>query len=595
MSTNVNTFLRPFIGPAGRSAFVGSVSTTTIATGVLCGGFAVSWLLPYHTFPFWAFYNDYLSVISVVLALFIFYSKNRVRAEIPSPSYVPCALAVIVGIDALTGRMPAPWDAFIPIGYLVCAASAIVLAVNIARCEAGDVALRRSYRYLSFAIVLAGICSALITYFQYFRVDDLLGDWSVGMGNGSDALRPFGNLGQPNQLALILCWSLAGLWWLFQIGDLGGKVTIFLSTLLLASLALTQSKIAWLIIPLLGAIVVLSNRRPDIRKASPLVVILLIAVFCGFVWELPALTQLSGTPTEAIGKRLETNGVRSVMILEGFYIGLQHPWLGVGWSSYGRNQVLVAPLFGETQYAMHSHNIVANFAAELGIPITILLIAVTFIWFYRRYIAVRCSPRAVFALMVFVAVGVHSMVEFPLWYAYVLLPVAFLTGLVEAEVKNAPRLSLNRNAVVVTCIVGSFVMVVVSHDYRDVVQGFRALGYQRLGWNYYGGSTKAPPFTVFPLYYRYFEFANVHPTVGMPAEDIARYEAVKERFGYAPVLMRMATIYALNGRQADAVTTMMALRRLYAQRYAEAYASWQTMGKEYPEVLGAVYGRLPPP
>lgn len=572
------------------------LTSARMATACVCVGFVVSWLSPYHTFPYWAFYNDYVSLLAVVLATLVFYGRAaRPAADVPTSAFVFIGLAAIVVVDAVTGRMPAPFDAFIPIGYLVAAATTIVLARDLGRSEDGPGAIARAYDWFAMALVFAGLVSAFITFFQYFRVDDLLGDWSVGMGDGRMAIRPFANIGQPNQLALLLCWAVAGLWWLFQAGRLRATVSTVLAVLILFSAVLTQSKVAWLIVPLLATTAAWVNRRADVKRVSPLLIVALVAFFAIAVLTLPLLAEFSGTATESVDKRMETNGVRSVMILEGFYIALQHPLLGVGWSAFGANQVRVAPLFGETQYAMHSHNIVSNLAAELGFPITIALTVATGLWLYRRYIRVKAAPHGIFALMIFIAVGVHSLVEFPLWYAYVLLPVAFLIGLMEADTKTKVRVSLGRNAMVSVALVGSMLMVLVAHDYRGVVQGFRALGYQRLGWDYYGGSTQAPAFTIFPHFFRYFEFADVHPTVNMPAADIARYESVKERFGYAPVLMRMATIYALNHREADAVTTMLALRRLYAQRYAEAYASWEAMAREYPEVLGAVYRQLPPP
>jgi len=81
----------------------------------------------------------------------------------------------------------------------------------------------------------------------------------------------------------------------------------------------------------------------------------------------------------------------------------------------------------------------------------------------------------------------------------------------------------------------------------------------------------------------------------MKPEEIAFMERTASRFGYAPVLMRMSLVYALNGRPDDALRAMKTLSRLHAQAYPEAWAVWQGMAQAEPDKYGAVFARLEKP
>ncbi len=573
------------------------VSAATGAAAIVCSAFLVAWLLPYHTYPYYSFYNDYISLLGVAVSLLVLYfNKRRVAVSVPVAVVLPLGLALMIAIDATTGRMWAPREAIIPISYLLLAGGAMLLGRNLAAVGAdGKRELERAFGFFCTALIVAGLICALITFCQYLGIDDRLGDWTVAIGNdGISAIRPYANLGQPNQLALILTWSLAALWRSFVRNARFGLVSFMFATLILASLALTQSKIGWLIVPVLVMLTLLGNRRTDTGKVPFVALVGLIVIFLFFVLGLPYFSHFLGIITEDVTKRMETNGVRYVMILQGLYIGLQHPFFGVGWSGFGAGQVAVAPLFGETQYAMHAHNFVANLAAENGWLFALCATAAILYWLFGRYVKREITTNTLFVLMIFSAVMIHSLVEFPLWYAYVLLPTAFLVGLTDCELEITSRLAIRRMHLVVLSLIAAFSMMGVATDYRSLVQAFRAFGLQRIGIAYSQGSLAEPYYTIFPHFYRYMRFAGLQPTVGMTPDEIAGAEQIAGRFGYAPVLMRLATIYALNDRPDAAVRLVLAMSRLYPQRYRETYEAWRTLAGEYPAVLGKVFVRLPP-
>src|SRR5205823_2280341 len=110
-----------------------------------------------------------------------------------------------------------------------------------------------------------------------------------------------------------------------------------------------------------------------------------------------------------------------------------HPWLGVGFGDFNFAWTLTPFPGRPTAFFDHTHNIVLNFAVELGLPLAALVLALLCHALWR---AIRNAQRAGedpgesvpverAALLIVIAVAVHSMFEYPLWYSYFLLPAAF--------------------------------------------------------------------------------------------------------------------------------------------------------------------------
>ncbi|MGI9025125.1 MAG: Wzy polymerase domain-containing protein [Burkholderiaceae bacterium] len=568
-----------------------------ISVWFLCVALLVAWLLPYRTYPYGSFYNDYVSVLGVVCGLLcVCGTRSRDQIDIPACAWLPLAIAGWISCQALFAQLAYRTDAILPLGYLVAASGAAVLGATSRSANIRSLSDDFPHLLIASAILIAACLSAFISFFQYLGIDRLLGDWSVAIdGDGKTAVQPYANLGRPDQLALLLCWALAALWSLIQRRWLNGVSGCIFALVLLTSLAFTQSKIAWLIVPAFVALVAWANRRSWARRVPATMLVGLTLYFIAVVLLLPALTQFSGIATDGVDQHPTLNSVRMVMILQGFLIGVQHPLAGVGWLGFPAHQIVVASQFGETPFAMHAHNLIANLSAELGWIATAAILAATAYWLFINFVKTSTDARRHFALMVFVAVGVHSMFGLPLWYAYVLLPVFFIAGFVETTRKEARRIVVQRGPVLAIVLIGAAALALIASDYRGVVQGFRALGYERLGWTYAEGSTERPELTVFPQFYDYFAFADVRPTSGITPQQMVAYERVEKRFGSAAVMMRMAIIYGLNGRPDDAVATMDVMRHLDRQRYLEAYRAWEEMSRAGPDVLGKIYARLTPP
>lgn len=110
------------------------------------------------------------------------------------------------------------------------------------------------------------------------------------------------------------------------------------------------------------------------------------------------------------------------------------PWTGVGWGNFNMAWTFTPLADRPVAFFDHTHNVFLQFAVELGVP-AMLLITGGFAWMlWRARGAWSAQPEGVSApparaaFMMLLVLFVHSQLEYPLWYAYFLLPAAWALG-----------------------------------------------------------------------------------------------------------------------------------------------------------------------
>ena len=564
-----------------------NIDTRILAIAICC---LLSSLLPYHVHPYRAFYQELLPIFGIMIALALCAEKKTDRWHFTKPALLLTLVAGIIAIQAVCGMFVSSPDAILPISYFLIAAIAASLGAKFVTEEGG---YARLVHGLAAACLLASVLSSVIATMQLVGAEWRLGSLAVQMPHvAHQVVRAYANVSQPNQLALLFCMGIAAIWWFYQAEKIGMIVAAMLSLVILWGLALTQSRIGWLIIPVYAVCMFHWRARINFKQLPVTASAALVAAYAAIVALLPRIAVSFGTSVTSAGERAQTGAERIGLYKQAWAMSWHHPWTGVGWFQFGPNQLKIANDFLPTVYSEHSHNIVLNLVAELGWPVGTALIVATIWWCIASY---RCQTKTVeggFSTLFFWAVGTHSMLEFPLWYAYVLMPTALLLGAAHQSQFGSRQIMLPRWVVASVSMVMAVGIVAVATDYRRVVVGFRALGFENLGWVADEGSTSMPSLTMFPQFYDYFKFGKTRAHVGMTAAEIAAMEHTATRFGYAPVLMRMTMVYALNGRESDSVKTMETLRKLHPGNYAEAYEAWKQMNAAQPALYNAAFRRF---
>jgi hypothetical protein len=110
-----------------------------------------------------------------------------------------------------------------------------------------------------------------------------------------------------------------------------------------------------------------------------------------------------------------------------------NPWTGVGWGEFNFAWTLTPFPGRPTAFFDHTHNLPLQLLVELGLPLGGLVLVLLAVALYQAFVRASRTEGAtgVFARSAFVMVllmTLHSQLEYPLWYAYFLLPTAFAWG-----------------------------------------------------------------------------------------------------------------------------------------------------------------------
>jgi hypothetical protein len=139
----------------------------------------------------------------------------------------------------------------------------------------------------------------------------------------------------------------------------------------------------------------------------------------------------------------DVSGSRFGIWSNAWTLAQQNPWFGVGWGNFNFAWSLTPFPHRPPAFFDHTHNLVLQLVVEMGVPLGLLAVGLLLwaLWqaFDRAFAQegpLGVHLRAAFVMVLLVAI--HSMLEYPLWYAYFLLPTAWLWGCCLGAPGNEP-------------------------------------------------------------------------------------------------------------------------------------------------------------
>jgi hypothetical protein len=144
---------------------------------------------------------------------------------------------------------------------------------------------------------------------------------------------------------------------------------------------------------------------------------------------LMSFLEVSSTPMDRVAANMDRESVRLTYIQQAWQLFLQNPVLGAGWGEFGWHNFNVTDQYpGQTGLTNHAHNILFQFMAELGtFGVALLLMGV--MWWLISQSRGEFTPERWWILALLSVLGIHSLLEFPLWYSYFLVIAALLLGM----------------------------------------------------------------------------------------------------------------------------------------------------------------------
>jgi hypothetical protein len=548
--------------------------------------FAFAWLIPNHYTPWLAAWGDGCALAGgVLLVLWAAYRKNTgLRVSWPLTVAAGIAAAAIAW-QLSTGRLVFAGDALMAVFYVGAWVSAVAVGRLIAG-EPDDHALAT----IATAWLLAAIASVGIALVQWTG--------AIGLGiyaaNLQPAGRPFANLGQPNHLATLCFIGLCCLGWLHERARVRLSVLALGSTLMLLGIAMSQSRTGWLQVGLLVVWLLAMRGRTALRLSRGQALVLGAAfVLLVLSWSSVAEALLLSRGRTA--EETAAAGTRTAhwqMMVDA--IG-REPWWGYGWQQVSAAQQRVAldhPWVGEQIDS--SHNLVLDLLVWNGIPIGAVIIVALTVWVVIRIRQCR-DGRAAWFLALVGGVFVHAMLEYPLQYAYFLVPVGLAMGIVEAASVPASGLRISRAAMYCAAGLMGLVLVLVTSEYFEAEEDDRTVRLEsaRIGTNRI--VTPAPELKLLTQLGAYLAFIRIEPAPGMGIARLESMREVAERYGYHPLMFRYAVAAGLNEQPEIAASTLARICRIHTKRQCvDTRNLWiATMRDQYPQLSAVALPPLP--
>jgi O-antigen ligase len=356
-------------------------------------------------------------------------SPHQMLHDVWAPVAALTLITAAAGLSGLLGHLPAALSLSV-LGLLL-----VTVGVLLTGAAAPSLATLRTGFFAALAAV--GLCSLLIGLLQVLAPDAIDSQWIARSGIPGRAV---GNLRQPNHLSTLLLWSAVAVVPLLEAPAIrrhaaAAVALIVLFGAMLLGVVLSGSRTGLLGVAVLAAWGLLDRRLSRTSRAL-LIASPLICIACWMLlgWLSSRLDIGALGASTRLGQSQDYSSGRWSIWRDTLALIAQNPWLGVGFGEFNFAWTLTPSADREPQFFDHTHNLPLHLAVELGVPLALLVLGFLLwglwqAWHRSRRIDGSDGAARRGALVMVLLMALHSQLEYPLWYAYFLLPTAFAWGL----------------------------------------------------------------------------------------------------------------------------------------------------------------------
>lgn len=430
------------------------------------------WVLPflyyYHAYPLTTFYQEWgAGMLGLCAMPLLLTSRYWQVPEVPRLVLLPVGLMLLVMIQFLAGLVTHFDHMMLLVLYFLFAALLLMLGQRL-RTELG---LPAAVTVLAIFLLVGAELNMLAGILQHYRWNTFLNP--VITVKVSHAV--YGNSAQPNHYANYLALGLISLGMLYMRLSLRAWQVALLAAPLLFVMALSGSRSSWLYLLFVAGLALLWQRRD--KTLRPLFYYCL-ALVLGFglmhlVVQIPWLEGSTGsvTTTERLfGGDGGSGQIRVHLWREAALIFAQFPLLGAGLGQFAFQHLqLAAELRNPAIVGLYNnaHNVVLQIAAEGGLAGVAILLGTMGLWLWQA--AGRGAQFTLYhwwGYAMLAVLGIHSLLEYPLWYAYFIGVAAIVLGMFDNTTYRLELRNIGRASVAAMLMLGALSLVQVAQGYK---------------------------------------------------------------------------------------------------------------------------------
>lgn len=502
---------------------------------------SLAWLLPNHSIPWLGFHGDaWASVVLWCIGIVVAW-RSKFLLSLNRVGVIALLISTLPLFQYAAGKIVLFGIAWINFIYLYGFALSIIVSVSWFRVQRDQLS-----NIVFMAVGVAAIISVFIQLTQFFYLD-LFGMWALpGLGK-----RQFANMAQPNNLASLLLLGMLAVIWGYLKRIYAGYIAAFLLLMMLSGLVLTESRTVWVTFALLTLCIAWKHELVPSRKHF-FVTFLLLSVYVvlslslKYIYAYFGFDEIGGGASRAIAG--DTRWIAWKLFFKAI---LLHPFAGYGWG-----QVAIA------QFSMIDEKIIlgGNFLQAHNLFIDLFLWNGLLIGGLLSCIVVFCCIRVFFGIVnlqqliqfFFVLVLlVHSMLEYPLQYAYFLLPLGLIFGELTASVGMGVVLLKKKAVSFILIVIAGLMLLLTINDYFRIEERFYGLRFEikKIPTSIPNTPPKARLLTQWTEYIR---FARIEPSADILKEDIETLKAVASTMPSAYIMYKLASVLAYQSEPSEA-------------------------------------------
>ena len=399
-----------------------------------------------HYLPLPQFWSEFtVALIVCILFAIIIICNNKIIIPI---QIIPVLILIgltVVQIFSINQSLPsAEYFAFYEL--ILCIIVVISFSTLITRYSKEDV-----FNVICWSLLISSIFQSLYGFIQYFN---LFSNLNFIFRDRLHANNIFGTFGQRNHYCHYLTWGVFSAIYLFIKEKIKLLYFLIVILLLIFSLTIASSRSVFLyffVASLLSMIYSFKNKDKMFLKTF--YIIILVSLFLiMFEFILPLVdsffhhSSFLNSGLYRISSDIQNNSIAGRRLIEwkkALIIFLNHPFLGIGWENYGYQSFLLQKQFSyaplNNSVFSNCHNLLLQLLAETGL-IGAICFLVYLIYCISLIIKSNKFEDLYILILSFVSLT-HSMVEYPLWYLYFLLPFVIYLSLnnglcIKLNIKN---------------------------------------------------------------------------------------------------------------------------------------------------------------
>jgi O-antigen ligase len=554
-------------------------------------GLLGAWLVPLNLPPWVSWHHESLAFAAMICLAVTLLTRHKENYFQPIPwPYAALVAVALCGVSLLqfgTGHIPFFGDVLVLLLYLTLSMFMVVVGFHIAQTSAVRAVPSASWTSVDGAaavLLLGAFLSVVIALVQVFDV----WEQSALISRMPGLRRPGGNLDQPNQLGTLLVMGMACIGYLYESRKASAVLATILLTILIVGVTLTESRTAILSCLLMAAWLFFGRKKAGLRTSPWVVVSGCVALFA-LLWGWPQFftyVQDAGIPSREALRQINTStGTRLLVWTQLIDAVLQKPWTGWGLLGVPEAHNAVLHNFASAEPFSYAHNIILDLAVGMGLPLTLLLVTVMAVWFWRR-VSATTSLLPWYCLAVVLPFGVHSMLEFPFAYAYFLVPVMFAVGMLEATLAPNNVVLVGRLPAALGFSLVTVLMAWSVVEYIAIEEDFRIVRFEALHVGQTPSDYERPKIYLLTQLDALLEAGRIVPEPDMAPERIELSRKVAMRYPWTATQNRYALSLALNGNAQEAVRQLKVMRAMHGEKtYESIKANWTELANtKYPQL-----------